>query len=616
MLLLRIGGKQEVEAEEGFQDANVYREWAIRLTHLGKYRDAIGVFQKSLKFAKQDDVRTLVGYCNALSEFTRYIEANEIATKALNIAPNNYQVKFLKVHTLFKIGEFGYSLIHSHDGLRKRKMPFEWGVYQAIEAVNNCVGKNTSPVALWLLHPWIQKLEEHREYLISRLGEEEDEFEGIGEDESKFKVNDKEAQREAYLKKLHHLFATKILGELAVDKFFAEYLMDNPNLLKSHNKESGDWMIYYVARTHKKSCYRQDIMRTRMPLYVSIFEKRKIPLGHRCRMNYDKNLRKQNIVIKADFLLRKLFKARMTRDYIRFFSLVDRIKDEFDSYSKRMFPERDKCLDEVYKMVARVYVDTRNVTCFEDELSKDIFLKHHLGIHVTSLPRQTDIAWVRTANKKKAMKVFKRRLAMAYRPLELAWLFHEFTKYLTEIRRFDLARFYAKKALEKAVLAKNVKWALNSHHLMMKMEMDQRNKNEAKEYALLALSCAQKLGIDFLIDFYERIVKMLEDSKIDKFLEIDGISVRQQMIIRLMPEDMKSEVDFLLRAMNSMPTERRMSIMPGYEPRIYETKLPSKRKSIKMIPPKDRQMKARLALFKEFDSLKKRKLGYIDFDKY
>lgn len=80
---------------------------------------------------------------------------------------------------LFHIGEFGHSLADAYVGSRQHKMTFEHGIYQATETIENCVGRNTSPIALLLLYPWIHQLSKHRQFLMEKLKEEdEDEFEG------------------------------------------------------------------------------------------------------------------------------------------------------------------------------------------------------------------------------------------------------------------------------------------------------------------------------------------------------------------------------------------------------------------------------------------------------
>lgn len=92
-----------------------------------------------------------------------------------------------------------------------------------------------------------------------------------------------------------------------------------------------------------------------------------------------------------------------------------------------------------------------------------------------------------------------RKLAMASAPLELAWLHHEFCKFLIDIQRFDLARFYAKKGRDIAQEAAWEEWVLNIDHLILRLEIHQNNRNEAREVAVLALVCARKLGIDYLV---------------------------------------------------------------------------------------------------------------------
>jgi len=85
----------------------------------------------------------------------------------------------MRMEALFQIGEFGHSLVHAYEGMRRHGVTFEHGVYQANETIEDCIGRNTSPVALLLLYPWIRRLWQHRELLIGKLGEEEDELEGI-----------------------------------------------------------------------------------------------------------------------------------------------------------------------------------------------------------------------------------------------------------------------------------------------------------------------------------------------------------------------------------------------------------------------------------------------------
>jgi len=84
------------------------------------------------------------------------------------------------MYTNFHLGKFGFSLADAYTGMQQHHMTFEYGVYKGNAAIETCIGRYTSPIALLLLYPWIQQLYKHRELLISKLieHEEEDEFDG------------------------------------------------------------------------------------------------------------------------------------------------------------------------------------------------------------------------------------------------------------------------------------------------------------------------------------------------------------------------------------------------------------------------------------------------------
>ncbi|XP_020289530.1 uncharacterized protein LOC109857540 isoform X2 [Pseudomyrmex gracilis] len=486
--------REREEAPEVFREAILYREWGHRLTSLGRYSTAVYYYEKSSNL-EAENLRTLIGLCEALMKYMRYFSARKVAEKCMEIDPGHYKVRRTRMEVLFQIGEFAHSL----RGVRRDEMTFEHGFHQAYGTIEDCVGRNTSPVVLLLLYPKIRRLQEHRESLIGKPEEDEDEeFEGIDEDEARFKVNDPEVQQQARMKKLQRVIAKMYMGYLAIDKDFLEDIASRSEIVDSPCKSSAATLIALASTCHRKLVRLQELLRMRRPLYVTIFRKRELPKGFRMMMERERELRKNNIVLEADFLLRQLLAARISKDYPTFFKSVYRIKDKFDSYSDKMFPLKRRCLDALYKTIAWVYIDARNLTCLDDEKTKTRYLKHHLGIRVASLPRDSDLAWMPTANPKEMLKMFHRRLAMASAPLELAWLYHEFCKVLVDIRRFDLARFYAKKGYDVAQEARCDQWYLNIYHLLLRMEIHQNNRNEAREAAIVARETARKLGIDCL----------------------------------------------------------------------------------------------------------------------
>lgn len=89
----------------------------------------------------------------------------------------------MRMEALFQIGEYGPSMSHAYEGMRHHRAIFAHGVYQAKETLEDCIGRNTSPIALLLLYPWIRNLWQHRKYLIIKEMEN-NELEGVYRDQS------------------------------------------------------------------------------------------------------------------------------------------------------------------------------------------------------------------------------------------------------------------------------------------------------------------------------------------------------------------------------------------------------------------------------------------------
>ncbi|KAL6263796.1 hypothetical protein P5V15_003879 [Pogonomyrmex californicus] len=611
-----MSAPKEEEPLAVFREAILYREWGYRLANLAsRYLLAIDYFEKASKSAEAEDLRTLIGLYKTLIKCTKYVEAEKLSERCMKIDPGHYKVRQMRMEALFHIGEFGHSLVHAYEGLRRHGMTFEHGVYQANETIEDCIGRNTSPVALLLLYPWIRRLWAHRKLLMGKLEVEEDELAGLAEGEIRFKVNDPEVQRQARMKRLQRVMERIDMGYLTNDKDFLEEIVSRPEIVASPSKKSITELLALASTCYRNATYLQELLRMRRPLYVILFKRREIPKGRKMMMERERKLRRNIVVIRADFLLRRLQAARINRDYATFFKLVDLIKTRFDSYSDKMFPLKQKCLNALYKTVAQVYIDTRNLTCLDSEEMKTRYVKHLLGIRVATLPRDSDIGWMPTVNPKETLKVFRRRLAMASTPLELAWLQHEFCKFLIDIRRFDLARFYAKKGQDMAQEANCDQWVLNINHLMLRMEIYQNNRSEARDIANLALAHVRKLNIDYLIDFYQRALEVVDELDVERSGDIDDIAVRQQLILELMPKEMKGEVDFLWRRMDVVPAERRLSVMPGCKPIDRKFKIPSARRTILPSPPKDPERDARIALLKQYASPRRRP-GFVNFQEF
>nr|XP_031825313.1 tetratricopeptide repeat protein 25-like [Nomia melanderi] len=303
-----------------FRDGTVYREWGYYLARLNKFNLAETYFNKAIQQGQDADLRTYLGLCRTQVDYARYTRAAETTEQCMKIDPTYSHVKQMQLLTLFHVGEFEYSLVHAHQGFRRhRRTALEHGILQGNEIVEDCVGRNTHPKALQLLSPWIRNLEEHRKLMIEKLKEEVDELAGIDEEQARFKVNDPEAKAENGFRKLQKVIAKLYLGHLACDKSFLQRLSEQAELFEHPCKKSAEILHYHASKNYQRALKRLQILRMRKPLYTILFEKRAVPKGHKTMIEAEKKLKRDLIIIEADFLLRRLHHVRMKKDYVTFF---------------------------------------------------------------------------------------------------------------------------------------------------------------------------------------------------------------------------------------------------------------------------------------------------------
>lgn len=81
------------------------------------------------------------------------------------------------MEALFDVAEFCMSLVYAHQGARRR-CSYQAAVLLANEIIEDCVGDNLPEDMFVQLHPWIAKLTKHREIMMEKMNDEEDEFAG------------------------------------------------------------------------------------------------------------------------------------------------------------------------------------------------------------------------------------------------------------------------------------------------------------------------------------------------------------------------------------------------------------------------------------------------------
>ncbi|KAF3423655.1 hypothetical protein E2986_11266 [Frieseomelitta varia] len=294
-------------------------------------------------------------------------------------------------------------------------------------------------------------------------------FLGIEEEQSKFKVNDQKARAEAEFKRLQFLFSHVYLGCLAHDSAFLHHLYENPEKLESPNKETIKLLRDLIARNHRRAIRRQNVLRMRRPLYVMMFQRKRLPPGYKRTLNEEKKLRRHLIVIEVNFLLHRLHEIRMRKDYIR---TVDRVKDKFDSYSLKIFPAKKKCLNASRgRTQTHVICPRYRAGKYTSENILETSPKNSNGGTAT---RQRH--WL---DKSVEQEEGSEELPQTSHGLRTAGAGLAVPRALEISDSHDLARFYIKKAQDMGQEAGNEQWILNSqpvHSDREQLELSERGE--------------------------------------------------------------------------------------------------------------------------------------------
>lgn len=97
------------------------------------------------------------------------------------------------------------------------------------------------------------------------------------------------------------------------------------------------------------------------------------------------------------------------------------------------------------------------------------------------------------------------RLQQAEIAEELPYLYHELSRYHAELKKYEMARVYARKCISEGYKVKNLYWVVNAMLLIAKVYIQQRNRNDAKSQVIEALKLSEKMDKKLLTDFLEKV---------------------------------------------------------------------------------------------------------------
>lgn len=105
---------------------------------------------------------------------------------------------------------------------------------------------------------------------------------------------------------------------------------------------------------------------------------------------------------------------------------------------------------------------------------------------------------------RKLIHIFEKRLLNATSDNEMCWCYHELSRFHIELKRWELATVYGRKCIQAGHKSENLEWVINGTMLLIKINISQHNKNDAKSEVLSAIDIAQRLQDPNLMEYLDK----------------------------------------------------------------------------------------------------------------
>lgn len=110
---------------------------------------------------------------------------------------------------------------------------------------------------------------------------------------------------------------------------------------------------------------------------------------------------------------------------------------------------------------------------------------------------------------RKLNSIYEDRLRKATKPDEIAWLYHELSRFTIELKKYELARVYARKCIQVARTYNNQRWVINAMMLITKVNLLQHSRNDAKAEVCGAIEIAKSMNDDGLVKYLQKVIYKL-----------------------------------------------------------------------------------------------------------
>lgn len=105
------------------------------------------------------------------------------------------------------------------------------------------------------------------------------------------------------------------------------------------------------------------------------------------------------------------------------------------------------------------------------------------------------------------IQILHGRLEEARTLEECMYIYHELCRFYLDLKQYDLARLFGRKCVSEGYRCQNFNWIVNAKMLLIRVDIQQRNRNDARMGLNEVLHIARRTGNDTLVDYTERVNK-------------------------------------------------------------------------------------------------------------
>ncbi|XP_050307534.1 uncharacterized protein LOC126744219 [Anthonomus grandis grandis] len=595
----------------------LHREIGYYVSRLEQYENSLKFFDEAIrKFP--DDKRALIGRAKSRSKLIQYREALDDVNQALTYDPDDLVILSDKALNTYLCAEFEEGLVQNTRLIPKRTKPevFTLGKMQCTDAIENCLGERAGrPLRdhfkiirklAWkknfLAHkPYeptpARKPKKPKKFMLTKLIEIEaqthnkqpvqaaksscaiqqladdneirNSLHSVVPDEERappFRHSFPYEPLQKYTTNIENYMAEKYLDVMYLDKIFLQNLQKEPG---AHSPNAnGSKRIQQLAKNcHKTVSFKQELLRTRKPFYFIKYQEAKVSGALKQRQIIEQQHQQEVTKKEANNYVGRMIEAFDRLDMRTFLNVIDKFQKFCDVKSKKLLPDKADYQQMIYEKVCDMYYSSYRISQDRPEYVQRNAIFTILGLPLSREPSSDSIIdqlKVFVFDHQKKISDLSERLTKATTPEEICWNYYELSRYELEEKHYDLSRVYGKKCIKEAKSIRNHKWIFNSCMLLLKANLAEHNKNDAKNDLEVANGCAQQLQDNDKLEFLDCCAKAIEEFEFEDVFGMKQLEKREQKIIQMMASSkMKDEVSHLFRQMAAMPASRRMTVMPG-----------------------------------------------------